>query len=78
VRFHGPEWRPPRGYYYRAWRYGEVLPRGWYGEDYSIDWSDYDLPEPPPGFDWIRTGADALLVEEGSGRIVQVVRAVFW
>ena len=33
---------------------------------------------PPPGFDWVRSGPDALLIDQFSGRIVQVVRNVFW
>jgi Ni/Co efflux regulator RcnB len=78
-RFHGHPWRPPHGYYVRAWRYGEILPYGWYVPDYWItDWWNYDLPEPPPGYAWVRVGYDALLVEDYSGRIVQVVRLLFW
>ena len=42
-----------------------------------MDWWSYGLPEPPYGYDWVRVGPDALLVDY-SGRIVQVVRAVFW
>lgn len=77
-RYRGPYWRPPEGFYVRAWRYGEVLPRGWYSPDYRLfDWWSFGLPEPPPGYDWVRVGPDALLVDY-SGRIFQVVRAVFW
>lgn len=72
-------WRAPSGYYVRAWRYNEVLPRGWYGPEYRLmDWWRYDLPEPPYGYDWVRVGPDVLLVDGFNGRIVQVVRAVFW
>ncbi|MDB5448692.1 MAG: hypothetical protein JWQ97_4009 [Phenylobacterium sp.] len=78
-RFRGPAWRPPRGFYARAWRFGEILPYGWYTPDYRVlDWWDYDLPEPPPGYDWVRVGADAMLIDDYTGRIVQVVRLVFW
>jgi Ni/Co efflux regulator RcnB len=78
-RFHGPDWRPPSGYYVRAWRYGEVLPRGWYGADYRIgDWWSYGLPGPPPGYFWVRVGPDVVLVDGFNGRIVQIVRYVFW
>jgi len=77
-RYRGPSWRPPEGYYVRTWRYGEVLPRGWYGPDYQLfDWWSFALPAPPPGYDWIRIGRDALLVDD-YGRIYQVVRGVFW
>ena len=78
-RFRGPQWRPPRDYFVRSWRFGEVLPYGWYTPDYRIlDWWAYDLPEPPPGYDWVRVGEDALLVDDFDGRIAQVVRLVFW
>lgn len=78
-RFRGPQWRPPRDYFVRSWRFGEVLPYGWYTPEYRVlDWWAYDLPEPPPGYDWVRVGEDALLVDDFDGRIVQVVRLVFW
>lgn len=72
-------WRPPSGFYVRSWAFGEFLPRNWYGSDYWIaDAWRYDLPLPPPGYDWVRVGYDALLVDEYTGRVVQVVRNVFW
>jgi Ni/Co efflux regulator RcnB len=78
-RYHGPSWRPPYGYYARVWRFGDILPRGWYEPQYQIlDWWAYDLPEPPYGYDWVRIGRDALLIDGYTGRIVQVVRLVFW
>jgi Ni/Co efflux regulator RcnB len=70
---------PPIGFYSHNWAFGEFLPRGWYGSDYMLDdWWDYDLPYPPPGYDWIRVGNDALLIDRYSGRVVQVVRYLFW
>jgi Ni/Co efflux regulator RcnB len=78
-RFRAPAWRAPRGYYSRAWAFGEILPYGWYGRDYWVDgWWDYGLPEPPPGYHWVRVGDDALLVDDFDGRIVQIVRDLFW
>jgi Ni/Co efflux regulator RcnB len=78
-RFHSrPYIRPPH-FYSHVWLFGEVLPAAWYAPDYVIDdWWNYDLPEPPPGFDWVRVGDDALLIEEYTGQIVQVVRQLFW
>lgn len=72
-------WQPPRGYYAYNWSFGDFLPRHWYG---SRSWlSDpwrYDLPWPPPGYEWVRVGYDALLVDAYTGRVVQVVRNIFW
>jgi Ni/Co efflux regulator RcnB len=74
----GPYVRPPH-FYAHPWTFGEILPSAWFATDYLIDdWWNYDLPEPPPGYDWVRVGDDALLVDEYSGRIVQVVRELFW
>lgn len=72
-------WRPPSGYYARDWRYGDYLPRGWYGSGWWIEdpWA-FRLPLPPPGYGWVRSGDDALLIDRYDGRVVQVVRDVFW
>jgi Ni/Co efflux regulator RcnB len=78
-RFHLDRYRAPRGYYYRQWAFGDFLPRGWFGPDYLLgDFYAYGLPYPPPGYEWVRVGEDALLVDRYTGRIVQVVRFVFW
>jgi len=72
-------YRAPYGYYVRTWGFGDFLPRGWYGQNYWIgDFLDYDLPYPPPGYEWVRVGGDALMIDRYSGRIVQVVRGIFW
>jgi Ni/Co efflux regulator RcnB len=78
-RFRVGAYRAPYGYYVRSWGFGDFLPRGWYGQDYGIDdFLDYDLPYPPPGYEWVRVGGDALMVDRFTGRIVQVVRGIFW
>ncbi|MEO8114110.1 MAG: RcnB family protein [Phenylobacterium sp.] len=78
-RFHGSHYRPPAGFGFRAWAYGEILPRAWYASQYRIiDWWAYGLPMPPLGYEWVRSGSDALLVDEWSGRVMQVVRYLFW
>jgi Ni/Co efflux regulator RcnB len=72
-------YRAPYGYYVRTWGFGDFLPRGWYAQDYWIgDFLDYDLPYPPPGYTWVRVGGDALMIDRFTGRIVQVVRGIFW
>ncbi|MCR5874798.1 RcnB family protein [Phenylobacterium sp. J426] len=78
-RYRGPAWIAPSGFYLRTWSYGDYLPWGWYGASYRLnDWWSYGLPWPPPGYDWVRNGPDVLLVDRFTGRIVQVVRMVFW
>lgn len=78
-RFHAGYYRQPYGFYARAWGFGDFLPRGWYTQSYWIDdFLDYGLPYPPPGFEWVRVGDDAILVDQYTGRVVQVVRGIFW
>ena len=78
-RFHVGAYRAPYGFYARAWAFGDFLPRGWFAASYFIgDFVDYDLPYPPPGFEWVRVGDDAIMVDQYTGRVVQVVRGIFW
>jgi Ni/Co efflux regulator RcnB len=78
-RYHAPAYRIPYGYYDRDWVYGDILPGGWFGSDYWLDdWQDYGLPIPPAGYEWVRVGDDALLVDTFTGRVVQVVYDLFW
>jgi Ni/Co efflux regulator RcnB len=72
-------YRPPIGYGYRSWSFGQILPRAYFSDNYVLnDFWNYDLPEPPPGAFWVRSGADALLVEGGSGYIIDVADNLFW
>jgi len=72
-------YRPPYGFYVRSWGFGDILPRGWYGPDYYLDdFLDFGLPYPPPGYEWVRVGGDAIMIDEYTGRIVQVVRGIFY
>lgn len=78
-RFRMSIYRPPVGYYHRAWNYGDILPRGWWGPNYYIsDWWQYDLPIPPIGYEWVRVGEDAYLVDTYTGRVVQVAYDIFY
>lgn len=78
-RFRAGYYRPPYGYYSRAWGFGDFLPRPWFVRDYWLDdFLDFDLPYPPPGFVWVRVGPDALMIDRFTGRIVQVVHGIFW
>src|SRR5579862_4695212 len=53
--FHADRYRRPDGWYNHRWVYGEILPAFFWSQNYWIgDYYDYDLPDPPPGFIWIR------------------------
>jgi Ni/Co efflux regulator RcnB len=79
-RFHWRgQWAEPEGFYYRHWGYGDRLPWGWFDRSFWIyDYYDYELPVPPYGYEWVRVGPDALLVEIDSGLVVETVYGVFY
>jgi Ni/Co efflux regulator RcnB len=78
-RWRGPAYVLPYGFYAHSWAYGEVLPWGWYTPNYYIDdWSYYGLEPPPYGYEWVREGNDALLVDIYTGRVVSVEYGLFF
>ena len=78
-RYRGFAYYPPRGYYIRHWGFGDIVPRSWWGPDYRLnDWWSYGLPIPPVGYEWVRVGDDALLIDIYSGRVVQVAYDIFY
>ena len=73
----GPYHRPP-GWSARRWGYDEILPRGFWGPQYVLaDYWLFALEVPPVGFEWVRYGADALLINTSNGEILQVEYGVF-
>ncbi|HLW24553.1 MAG TPA: RcnB family protein [Steroidobacteraceae bacterium] len=71
--YHRPEgWRPHR------WVYGEFLPRAYWAPSYLIgDYWLFSLEVPPAGYEWVREGNDALLIDTTTGEILQVEYGVF-
>jgi Ni/Co efflux regulator RcnB len=73
----GPYHRPP-GWSERHFGYGDILPRAYWAPQYLLaDYWLFALEVPPVGYEWVRDGADALLVNTGSGEILQVEYGVF-
>ncbi len=71
-------YRAPSHYSYRRYSIGERLQPEYYGRDYWLsDFSAYDLVSPPDGYVWVRFGPDALLIDEDTGEVLQVVYGVF-
>ncbi|QQP95484.1 RcnB family protein [Lysobacter enzymogenes] len=69
----GP-WRAPPGFVYRRWSYGEFLPRAYWGPEFVLaDFWLFGLDIPPVGYEWVRYGPDALLIDLRSGEVVQTV-----
>ncbi len=73
----GP-YHPPAGWSAHHWVYGQVLPRAYWVPAYIIaDYWLFGLEVPPIGYEWVRDGADALLVNTANGEILQVEYGVF-
>jgi Ni/Co efflux regulator RcnB len=78
-RFHHGAYIRPAGWYPHRWVYGERLPAAWYGRSYWIvNFSLFGLAYPPDGYEWIRVGDDALLVDIYTGEVIRVEYAVFF
>jgi len=75
--FHADWGQRPSGWYARSWSYGDFLPLGWFDQPYYLDWSDFGLPPPPIGCEWVREGNDALLVDVWTGQVLSVDYGVF-
>jgi Ni/Co efflux regulator RcnB len=81
-RYQAAPYRYPGGYYGWAnhgWRRGEWLPSVFIASTYFInDWYDFGLWQPDYGYQWIRVGADALLINLADGQVVDVVPGVYY
>ena len=77
-RFHAAGYVRPHGWYEHRWTYGEILPAIFWSQNYWLaNYVDYGLQDPPPGFVWVRYGDDAVLIDQGSGEVLQVEYDVF-
>jgi Ni/Co efflux regulator RcnB len=78
-RYHWEPYRPPHGWYYRQWTYGQDLPAAFWARDYWINiYWNFGLIDPPYGYVWVRYGPDALLVNVATGEILSVEYGVFY
>ena len=69
----------PPGWAYRPWAVGAVLPPIFLAPQYYYpDWATLGLDPPPPGAQWVRYGPDLLLVDIGTGNVIEVVPGVFY
>jgi Ni/Co efflux regulator RcnB len=78
-RYRYGAYHAPHGYYYRTWRRGDHLPRGWYGSSYVVyDWRPYRLYSPPYGYHWVRVGNDVLLTALATGIVLDVIYDIWY
>ncbi|MDR2881759.1 MAG: RcnB family protein [Azoarcus sp.] len=73
----GP-YHPREQWQNRHWHSGETLPVVFWTDDYYLtDYWLFGLEVPPVGYEWVRYGSDALLVNLTDGEILQSVYDVF-
>jgi Ni/Co efflux regulator RcnB len=73
----GPYQRPS-GWVNRHWGYGDRLPRAYWGAQYLLaDYWLFGLEVPPVDYEWVRVGADALLINVSTGEVLQAEYGVF-
>lgn len=76
---HRPGFHYPRGYHYRRWSIGLILPSIFLSNYYYFnDWGAVGVYPPPPGYIWVRYGPDLLLVNRYTGRIRDVIYGAFY
>jgi Ni/Co efflux regulator RcnB len=78
-RFHAPRYNRPSGWYYRRWTFGDILPSLFWSSQYWINnYRTYALPPPPLGARWVRYGDDAVLIDQYSGQVIDVIHGIFY
>ncbi len=79
TRVHAPAFAYPRGWHYRRWAIGGILPQRFLAQTYwYADWSALGLQAPPPGYEWVRFGPDLILVNLATGAIEDVIYGAFY
>jgi Ni/Co efflux regulator RcnB len=78
-RFHITAYVRPPGWYEHRWVYGERLPRAFFAPEFFItDFTVYGLLAPWDGYEWVRYGDDALLIDIDTGEVVRVEYGLFY
>jgi Ni/Co efflux regulator RcnB len=79
-RFRAPRaYIRPAGWYAHRWVYGERLPRAFFAPGYFIlDFAAFGLLAPWDGYEWVRYGDDALLIDVETGEVIRVEYDVFY
>jgi Ni/Co efflux regulator RcnB len=77
--YHNGAYVAPPGWTYRRWAYGQTLPAMFWAQNYWLaSWAAFGLMQPPSGYQWVRYGNDAILVDTATGQILQVQYGIFY
>ena len=58
---------------------GQDIPLLFLSSQYFFDsYADYGIRHPPFGYRWVRYGPDLLLVNNRTGRVLQVIHGAFY
>jgi Ni/Co efflux regulator RcnB len=77
--YHFGVYNAPPGYVYRRWTFGEQLPSIYFAQQFWItNYLNFGLVAPPGGYEWVRYGPDALLIDVNTGEIIQVEYGLFY
>ncbi len=78
-RFHITAYVRPPGWYEHRWTFGERLPRAFFAPEFFIvDFAAYGLLAPWDGYEWVRYGDDALLIDVDTGEVIRVEYGLFY
>jgi Ni/Co efflux regulator RcnB len=78
-QYHFGSYNAPQGYTYHRYSYGDRLPQGYFAQAFWItSYLNFGLITPPDGYVWVRYGPDAVLIDEDTGEIVQIVYDQFY
>ena len=78
ARIHAGVYHYPHGYAYSRWAVGRPLPRAYLASAYYYSgYHALGLAAPPANFQWVRYGPDLMLVNVGTGNVVDIRYGVF-
>jgi Ni/Co efflux regulator RcnB len=70
-------YKHPPGYRQHQWNHGERLPASYRSNAYRVDYRQYGLRAPPPGYYYTRVDNDVVLTAAASGLIASVIVGMF-
>jgi Ni/Co efflux regulator RcnB len=70
-------WKAPPRWAPRRYVVGAIVPPVFLAAPYIVDVQRYELPPPPPGAVWVRVDKDLLMVDQATGRVLEVIENAY-